>query len=84
MILTVLTCLYCFAHSTPERAIRANLLEDGYFVKAFTTEVYKNYLDPQYGQKYSCRNPRVGVDHYSCVKEFGVLWYVNPYGTGEG
>lgn len=81
--ITVLFGVYFFEHSTPQRAIRANLFQNGHIIKAFTTEIYKNGVDNQYGQQYSCRNPAIGADFYICEKRNG-LWYVDGTKSGGG
>lgn len=81
--LIVLIPLYCFAHSSPERAIHTRLFLNGYCIKTFKTEVYKNGVDPQYGIQYSCKNPAIGADFYICEKCNG-LWYVDGSKSGGG
>jgi len=83
VIIVVFLGTYLFSHSTPERAIRSSLFFNGHFIGALTTEVYKAEMDSQYGQFYSCKNPRIGQYEYSFIKKNG-LWYINWNGTGEG
>lgn len=83
IIIIALSKLYFFDHSTPERAIRTSLFLDGYCIKAFKTEVYKNGVDRQYGLQYSCKNPAIGADFYTCVKRNG-LWFVDGSKSGGG
>jgi hypothetical protein len=79
-----------FTHSTVERVIRTDLFFQGYFVKAFKTEISERAIpDSRYGTMYICRNPAIGPDSYdvdSKYKYFGKLkyWYINPSGTGGG
>ena len=79
-----------FTHSTIERVIRRDLFFKGYIIEALKTEISKRPIpDPQYGDKYICRNPAIGPDSYdvdSKYKYFGILkyWYINPSGTGGG
>lgn len=98
-IRVVLTCIIgiglysgfdIFTHSTIERTIRRDLFFNGYIIKAFQTEISKRPIsDPEYGDKYICRNPGIGPDSYDIDKKykyFGKIqyWYVNPAGTGGG
>jgi hypothetical protein len=78
----VLVGVYFFAHSTPQRAIRTSIFLDGHIIKAFKTEIYKNGVDPQYGQLYSCRDPQVGGRFYTWEKSPIGLWFVSIRGEG--
>ncbi|WP_294406192.1 hypothetical protein [uncultured Clostridium sp.] len=73
--------LFLFAHSTPERAIRLNLIFDGYIVSAFKTEIILSNEDPWKG-KYYCINPGIGADFYSVKKVFLNLWFVDIEKSG--
>ncbi|WP_246615548.1 hypothetical protein [Clostridium thailandense] len=81
--IVVFTGMYLFCHSTPERLIRTDLFFTGHLIGAFTTDVFKNGMDLQYGQFYSCKNPGIGPDHYAFFKKNG-FWYINRNGTGGG
>jgi hypothetical protein len=83
VIIVVFVGTYLFRHSTPERLIRSNLFFIGYFISAFTTDIYKAEIDSQYGQFYACKNPAIGPDRYAFIRENG-LWYINWNGTGGG
>jgi hypothetical protein len=83
VIIAVFVGTYLFRHSTPERLVRSNLFFKGYFISAFTTDIYKAEIDSQYGQFYACKNPAIGPDRYAFIKENG-LWYINWNGTGGG
>jgi len=74
---------YLFSHSRPERSLRSSLFFDGHFIGALTTDIYKGEMDSQYGQFYSCRNPKIGPSECSFIKK-QVFWYINWNGTGEG
>jgi hypothetical protein len=84
IIIILFVVLFVFSHSTPQRAIRTNLIFKGYPVKALQTEVYKSAIDIQYGQFYSCKNPGIGSDFYSCKKVIFGLWFIDWTKTGGG
>lgn len=75
--------LFLFAHSTPERALKWNLIFHGYIVNGFNTEVYISNEDPWKG-KYYCVNPSIGSDFYSVKKGVFNLWFVDLENSGGG
>lgn len=83
-LILIFTPLYIYSHSTPERAIRSMLFYSGHFKSAFTTEIYKLGNDPDYGEQYSCRSPKVGPQHITLYKSEIGLWHINRSGSGEG
>jgi hypothetical protein len=74
--------LFLFAHSTPERAIRLNLLFDGYIVDGFKTEIRLSNEERPWKGKYYCINPSIGVDFYAVKKGFLNLWVVDSENSG--
>lgn len=86
LVLTIIVLfgLYIFVHSSPERVVREYLIGQGYFIKAFETEVYKSSVSPEYGQQYSCKNPGIGPDFFTFKRGFLNLYFTNHDGTGGG
>ena len=83
IIIILAVVLFVFSHSTPQRAIRTSLIKD-YPIKALQTEVYKSDTDIQFGQRYSCKNPGIGSDFYTCKKGIVGLWFIDWTKTGGG
>lgn len=78
--------LIYWGHSTPENAIRSNIIFSGHPIKGIQTTIYKGPVDSIYGQTYYCKNPEIYENHwsYSVQKSLFGTWVVNSNGTGRG
>lgn len=74
--------LFLFIHSTPQRAIRLNLLCDGYIIDGFRTEILISNEERPWKGKYYCVNPSIGLDFYAVKKGFLNLWFVDSENSG--
>ena len=75
--------MFLFTHSTPERAVKSNLIFDGYVIDGFKTEICISNESPWKG-KYYCANPSIGADFYSVKKGILNLWFVDIENSGGG
>lgn len=84
IIIVCLLIIAIYSHSTPERSIRTYLFFHGHPVECFKTTVFKSREDSQYGKQYSCKNPGIGFDFFSCKKILGFIWVVDKENSGGG
>ncbi|NRT32535.1 hypothetical protein BJV38_004881 [Clostridium beijerinckii] len=83
IILCIFTsCIFLFAHSTPQRAIRLHLLFDGYITDAFRTEILISNEEKPWKGKYYCINPSIGADFYAVKEGYLNLWFVDAENSG--